>query len=570
MRVPRNDRSVELASLSVPQQSAASGNRLFEQQARSIDANARAVNQFAQNAAEFEANVERVAQRRAVEEANNAEAAIKQAQLDFESDLQAKRRGVNAKGYYEDVAKWWDDVKTKYTENLAPASRRVIGASLQTARLQSLSAARRYEDTESERAADEAGDAAITAEINRVVRTGDGNATGAALEVIQRNVTERAARKGWTTTQMREAFDKNASYLHVRMIESLVENAPAQAEEYYAKHKGQIGEANYTRIERLVKASKTERVAEEIATSVQGLPYDQQLARVAQIKDPDERKAARRYVQEAERDRTEMRANAERRASDQVWQLVAQGVSFGKLPRKLLDELDGKERLQVTQHYEAEMRRRMAEAKGSSVKTDMALYEKLMLLPPEEFVKERITSYADRLSRQDTEQLINRQATFKQREGQQADKQSRNLLTFDSQVSTAQKAAGIKQGSERAGRFRKAAQNALIAFEETNGRGPTDREKQQMLDSLLLKRDTWFFGSQYFFEADEEDKAKFPSADSGSGAKPSLPPINKQVPASQVVIPPKHRKAIEDLLKREGIAITEGEVQRIYREGNAR
>jgi hypothetical protein len=216
MRVPRSDRLVELTTLGVPQQSATAGNRFFQAQAQSIDANARAVNQFAQNAADFAGDVERVAQRRAVEEANSAEAAIKQEQLEFESALQAKRRGVNAKGYYEDVAKWWDDVKTKYTETLSPASRAVVSKSLQTAKLQSLRAARQYEDTESERAADEAGDAAITAEINRVVRTGDGNATGAALEVIQRNVTERAARKGWTTTQMREAFDKNVSYLHVR------------------------------------------------------------------------------------------------------------------------------------------------------------------------------------------------------------------------------------------------------------------------------------------------------------------------------------------------------------------
>jgi hypothetical protein len=569
MRVPRSDRLVELTTLGVPQQSATAGNRFFQAQAQSIDANARAVNQFAQNAADFAGDVERVAQRRAVEEANSAEAAIKQEQLEFESALQAKRRGVNAKGYYEDVAKWWDDVKTKYTETLSPASRAVVSKSLQTAKLQSLRAARQYEDTESERAADEAGDAAITAEINRVVRTGDGNATGAALEVIQRNVTERAARKGWTTTQMREAFDKNVSYLHVRMIEALVENAPAEAEQYYAKHKGQIGEANYTRIERLVKASKIERVAEEMASSVQGLPYDQQLARVAQIKDPDERKAARRYVQEAERDRVEMRASAERRASDQIWQLVAQGVPFGKLPRKTLDELDGKERLQVTQHYEAEMRRRMAEAKGSSVKTDMELYERLMLMSPEDFVKERITAYSDKLSRQDIEQLINRQATFKQQGSKEANKQARNLLSFTSQVSAAQTEAGIKPGSERAGRFRSAAQDALISFKEANNRDPNDRETQQMLDNLLLKRDKWFFGSQFYFEADEADKAKFQPAKSQSAGATPQPTVNKEIPASQRVIPPKHRKVIEELLKRQGIPVTEGEVQRIYREGNA-
>lgn len=557
-RVPTyNGPQLRTEALRAPQQQGASSAAAFgEVMGRQQQALAGA----AQDASN---QVDRVFERKATDDAFRAETAAKAEWLLFEQELR-KRRGKDAEGIAQEADRWWQDAKERYGQQLDPRAQQLISRSLGQARLSGMAGVMRYQEQELERSFIESTTAGIGVEIQRYVTEGDPNGVAAAKGVIRRNLSILGARQGWTAEVMEQEMLKYTSQLHARMLDVLVDDDPEGAKAYFEANRSEIDSANQTRIDRIVTAASNEREAEGRAASLATLPYDEQLAKAGEITDRDLREATIKRVRENQQEIEAARAARERQVSDQVWQLVANGTPLSRLPRSLLDQMDGKERVSLNQHYEAERNRRLQEAEGRAVKTDLATLEQLYEMPNDEFLKVRISTLADKLSRGDMEELIKRQARIRNGDGTR-------IATFDQQVTNAMDMLGLAAGdNEKKGQFRLAARDMALQFYEENKREPNERETQAMLDQLSMKGEGWF-AKRYYQVYGTPDAATHSAA---RGTTPVATPAPAGRPTNQpatvrggapIAISQPERRQIMEALRSEGVPVTEESIQARYR-----
>lgn len=184
-----------------------------------------------------------------------AETAIKTEFMRFEADLRKQSQGRNAIGYADKIDAWWKEQAAKAGGALAPAQRDLIKQSLATAQMQSVHAARQYQDGELERSEAESYASSQLAEIQRAAASGDPAVAAVSSELLRKRNAERAAVKGWSPETLAAANTKDTTALHVHLLQELQQRDPAAAAKYFEANKGEIDGTRHAEIAKSLKAA---------------------------------------------------------------------------------------------------------------------------------------------------------------------------------------------------------------------------------------------------------------------------------------------------------------------------
>jgi hypothetical protein len=428
----------------------------------------------------------RIQERRDLDEAFRVETQVLSDYSAFEQNLRKTRRGANAQGVVDDVDQWWSKIDDTYGANVSPRVKALTAKSLARARLQAMESTGRYQMAEEDRAQTESFTAVNGQEIQRAITAGAPEALASAKGKISAAVTAFGATRGWTPEQVAAEQQKWVSTLHVQALGSMVDADPKGAKAYFEANRADIASENHARLSKMIDRGVAEANATESAAKWASLPFEQAIENANKINDPDERKLTIAAVRDLQADKNTAIQLREREASDKVWQLIASGVSSRQLPRAALEQMNGRERIQVNAYYEAEQKRRAAEAKGESVKTDPAVYGAVLDKLREDPQGTRPETFAG-LSRGDIRSLQNhRDALLGRAAGGASKEDEKEVATTTQQTAAYIAQMGLR--GEAKGAFQKAVLDELDLFKRANNRSASYEERTKILDRLSMER----------------------------------------------------------------------------------
>lgn len=501
----------------------------------------------------LDAGMQQVFEKRAVAEADEADAEITSGWLQWDAENRAKFTGKNAGGYGAAAKEWWDKTAQTYGEKLSPLAKQRISAALMRKRGTALAGATGFDATEVERHADNVAESSINASIQMGVSTGD-TAT-AALEV-RRVAGELATRKNWDDKQTTDYVRGKLDAMHGAHVTALAAENAAAAAQYLdnAIARNEVSAVRTAQLRKAVEAAANEQEGQKLARSWAALPYEDRLAKASEIKDPQTRKAA-----EATIDQDQARIDrANRVQTERVkGQLELEYQKTGRMPSAAkftaLEQLDPGAAADVLKAIKADMRARAKEGRGESIKTDWDTYTKLRNLPPEEFVKLNLREHIDKLAGPQLEQLLDLQDRYRK-----PDKES-EARTSEQQLSAFTKTLGLKD--KKLGQFQSAYGDELAGFIKKNNRQPSYEERQKLLDGLVMVQKDGWFSDTLNYEVGTEQRVRPGTAPATTPAPArSAPKVGTVVQISG-----SDRSLITQALRAEGIPVTEDNIQARYR-----
>lgn len=482
---------------------------------------------------------DRIQERRDLDEAFRVETAVIAEYSQFEQNLRKTRRGASAQGVVNDVDQWWSKIDETYGKDVSPRVKQLTAKSLARARAQALESTGKYQMVEEDRAQTESYTAVNGQEIQRAVTLGTPEALASAKGKINAAVAVFGATRGWKQEQFDAENQKWTNALHIQAVNAMIDDKPAEAKAYFEANRKEIDSANHVRMSKMIDRGVAEATATKNAADWASLPFEKAIENANKITDPDTRKMTVAAVRDLQTDKNIAIQLREREASDKVWQAVANGATLKSLPRAMLEQLNGRERVQVNEHYEAERKRRAAEAAGKPVKTDLALLEKLISMSPEEIAKVQLSTYQDRISRGDLEQLMVRRSSMLSKDPKKEHEVATVTQHMNTYIST------MKLKDESKGAFQKAALDEFDNFKATNKREATHDERTKILDRLSIEQSNFWSSNKRFFEVAPKDRQKF---------------VDDVVPASE-------RAEIIKSLTKKGIPVTVQTILDMYNAG---
>jgi hypothetical protein len=367
--------------------------------------------------------------------------------------------------------------------------------------------------------------------------------------------------RGASDEEIQQALLTNSTKLHAQVATAMLRRDPVSAKAYIDANKGSMDPVQFERLSAVADDAALDTEAKRSADSWAGMPMAEQLQKVAAIDDPKLREKTRLFVRQNQADIEAARSANERAVSDEVWQLVANGTPLNRLPPDLLAQMDGRERVAVNQHYQAEARRLREEAQGRSVKTDPGLFAQLWELPRDQFVAERLSKYVDRISQADMKVLLNRQDDMRAPEKQW------DAATKDQQIRTAENLLGLtSKDQEKKGQFASMAYQAFDTFLTENKRAPSYAERQKILDDLTQEVAVPGFlwdSTKPAFLLTPKDQERIQRRAANETPAASAAPAPARIPMTQN-INSGDRRLITQALRAEGIPVTEENIQRRY------
>lgn len=561
----RTGASVQQAPLTGGQltgQRALQSNQRSAVSAELLSGNAEQLSQLGQGLSRAANDFDVIGERMATDEAFRAEVAIKSEWMKTDAELRKRYRGSAVTGYQEEASKWWQEAPSKFGAELSPRARNIASRSLQAARLQAESSSLNYFTAETEKSQNESWEAAKGVALQEALTDMRPEVVRTALKNLEQKNADFAATRGWTAEQLKLQNVKDANLLHTTVIGKMIDTDPVTAKAYYDANRDEIDATRHAKIEKDLKGAVNDVEGKKLADSLAGKPYDEVLVEIANIEDPERRKAASFHARQNQADIAAATGAREKAASDKVWQAVAQGARMSQLPRAMLEQMDGRERVQLNQHYEAEAKRRVAEAEGRPVKTNMAVLENIYSLSKDEFLKLKISTLGDKLSRADTEELIKRQAAMRD------PKKLPEIVSMEQQIAATK--AQLRLKNEDAGAFTVAVQRELVAAAKVAGKELDYDQRQKVIDRLTIQKGSWFGGGTRRFEVvgtkDQKDFDALPEV------KTRLDEIKKaeqtEFAAEEVKkVPAAARAEIEAALKAKKKPVTPENIIDLYNRG---
>jgi hypothetical protein len=433
--------------------------------------------------------------------ADDTDAKITSAWLQWDSENRNKYRGQNVDGYTQAAQDWWKKAAEEYGQDLNPRAKSLASQTLLRKQNSAIGNVMQFVGAEKERHADESAAARISSTIQFGVTTGD---TAGAAQQVRQALAEVGARKGWTTEQVQAEQLKNLGALHLAQITKLAEQDPEKAHAYYDLNKAEVPASNQPRVEEVLKGEADNQFATKFAAENASKPLSEQLSEAGKITDPQRRAKTLQQVKLNHAAVREAEAERERQAADQAWQLVGQGR---KVPEVLLSQMDGRGRVQLQEHLQARAER-LAKQGNTPVKTDPTLLAKVYDLArdnPDEFKKIPLVSLTNGIGGSDLEQIARLQ-----RDLGKPDKE-KDVATTTQLLSTY---TGGWQPEKRA-KFQSAAFDELARFEREKGKPASFEEKRKLLDRLMLDGEvlsgSWYMNdpNKKLYEATPEERKRF-------------------------------------------------------------
>lgn len=219
--------------------------------------------------------------------------------------------------------------------------------------------------------------------------------------------------------------------------------------------------------------------------------YDEAMARVNAIQDPEVRASAMKQLNAQIEMRSKAEGAAAAAAKSDIWSQVAQGVPLSQIPLDLKIAA-GREAVQGFMDYEA---------KAGDIQTDPVLHRDLSLFAatnPVEFARVDLTApeIINGISKTDLKSLVDKQASALTDE-RKAREEGLNVTQAMTYARTQLDAVGItttglqdsarQEAAAREARFQMALADEMRAFTEANnGKQPTQMDIMQMTNRLLL------------------------------------------------------------------------------------
>lgn len=499
----------------------------------------------------------------------DAEDEARKVELQLRTDWQAQRRALReqykadqADMYEAKATEWWKQAPSVYGANVSERAKRIVNKSLGDHALAANADTLGYVEGE-KRKSREINFGALQ---DQIIRDAEAmvtptNATAMADMVnarLRENAIRYATSEGFNSTVAENLIARDVGRYHAAVATSLA-NKPGgadAAQAYLTKFGEAIPLATRSKLEEAVKAEGDNQFALQFALQQASKPLTEQIKAASEIADPARREKAIQQVKLTYAMVKEQQAEVEKRASDQAWQLFAQGKP---IPETLLREMDGRERASL-----AEQQRIRAErlAGGQrAVKTDpkalAAVYD-MMRDDPEKFKNLRMTALVERIAPSDMEQIARIQRDMSKPDAER------------DAVTTAQLVGAYTRGmnDDRKSAFEKAFYDRVLAFKDSNsGRPPNDKEKRAIVDDLMLTRDNgWLdFGKKFKFEMTPEEAAKARFTGQAAPAAPASAPRQPAKVGTIYNISGSDRKLIEQALRAEGRSVTEDAIQERYR-----
>lgn len=449
------------------------------QRAPDVSSNTRALGQALTQVADV---ADRIDLRDAQAKAFDAEAKITSEWLKWDGQARQKYRGQNVDQYGPAAEEWWKSAAETYGKDLDPRARQLASRSLSTKQLQAINSVGTFVNAEKERFADETYAADVATTIQFGVTSGD---VASTAEQIREKAAVLGARKGWTTEQVQAEQLKNLSAMHLAQITKLAEVNAEAAQTYYDANKAEVNFAQQARVEQVLKGEADNQFATQKAAEMAGKPLAEQLAEAAKITDPARREKTLTQIRNNQALVRQAEQERENAASDQAWQLFAQGK---KIPEAVLAQMSGRERAQL---QESQRTRAERAAAGTPVKTDMTTYidvrEKLA-----RGEKVDLRAYTEKIGKSEMEQLLDIQGALRTG-GVKQD----TMLTDEGRINNALVGLGIDK--------KKDPETAVLLTNEIDrrvrsasaakgGKDLTADEKQAIVDRVVMDKvylDEW-------------------------------------------------------------------------------
>lgn len=309
-----------------------------------------------------------------------------------------------------------------------------------------------------------------------------------------------AQREGWGGEVLDLAYLEYDTKFYSGIVSDLADRSPMQAKAFLDRHGDSISEAERSKLEDMLEAPLTDEWAEATANSIRGvLPgmpensarennLSAQLARVDAMGLSKDREDALKSSlrQKAALDKqllSDRETAAQRRADEAIEQLGSDFTALSQIPPQVRYGMSAKQRI-------AYSRLAKQNREGASIETDWEIYSDISSLPEDQLAKVNPYEYRSVMADTEFKQLVGwvRGA----REGDAAARADRtNVQTWNSKVNDAVVASGIdkknKKQAEKAIQFRSATQNALLAFEEREGRAATPQEQDKIIATQMME-----------------------------------------------------------------------------------
>lgn len=308
-----------------------------------------------------------------------AETTLKDDYIKFEQAIK-ERRGQSAWGATKDAETWFGEQEKKHSELLQnDTQRKRFSQSLAKIRTAGLGAVSGHESTERRKSLEEAAQASIVGSINlAAAQAADGFAgyvpgapqtdaegneiapapgdpiTGLKGDIIKR-VQVMAALNGWSPERRAMEESKYLTSLHKQVLQSLVNNSPSKAKEYYDTYKNEIDGSERDGIDRFIKEGTLRGVAQSATDNImsRGLGLSGALSLARQKYKGDEEDEITRRIKERFSERESAIGLGNKQAADAAWKIVANGGTKEQIPPALWTSLKGEEQMQFVRYFEA-------------------------------------------------------------------------------------------------------------------------------------------------------------------------------------------------------------------------
>lgn len=452
--------------------------------------------------------IDRIDLRNSQIKASETEAKITSEWLKWDAENRNKFRGANVDGYAPAAEEWWKKAAETAGQELSPRAKMLASQSLRSKQVQAMGNVLTFSGAEKERHADET----YAADVNTTIQFGvtSGDVAGTAQQIREKAAVV-GARKGWTTEQVQAEAGKNLSQMHLAQITKMASTDATAAQAYYDANKAEVAFGQQARVEEVLKGEGDNQFATQTAASLADRPLSEQLAEAAKITDPQRRDKTITQIKNNHALVKAAEQEAQGRASDQAWQMFAQGR---KIPETILSQMDGKDRVQL---QESQRTRAERLADGRPVKTNFnAWYEVNAKIARGESVN--LAAYQEKISTSDLQALAKTQQSTTKPGGQEGyfTKQQRVEGAFTELTGKAPKDAAA-----RAYTFSKAIDNRMLAESTAKKRDLTSAEEAAVIDSVV--RDSVYVKG---FWGNEQMPAALVDADDQASAYVVVPVVD--------------------------------------------
>lgn len=480
--------------------------------------------------------------------ANEIDTQLTRAWNDWENANRGKYTNQAAEGYTKAVDEWWREAAKTYGAGLNARSQAMVGNTLARRQTIALEQAGKYEFGEKEKYADSTTAASINTATVNALKTGD---YAGEAQRIRDLIAEQGARKNWSKEQRDAELNARMGGFNTTVIAQLAEKDAVAAQKYLngAIERGEIRPDQQPRLEAVIKGEADNQFATQEAARLAAMPLKEQLAEASKITDPQRREKTLTQIRNNYALVKQAEQEAESRASDQAWQLFAQGK---KIPESVLAGMDGRNRVQLQEAQRVRAERAVA---GTPVKTDWATYID---------VRERLAAgekvdlrtLTEKIGPAQMEQLIDIQTSASKGGGKQD-----SMLTDEGRINAALTGLGIdkkKDPKTAAALTNEIDRRVRAASAAKGGKDLSADEKQSIVDRVVTDK-------VYVDEFGRDPEKPLALVPPEELAKAYVRVDGKNVPVSSV--PATDRRQIIQALQATGQIVTEQAVVEMYLAG---